>query len=95
MLFDAMNDDARIVEVYDKVVTFKFQGGQAYRITSNGGAIPIDYNTALLEIERHKERDGRHYSHALPMPYREVYMWLALLCFAVVGAAVFFLWFTW
>lgn len=65
MLFDAMDEKTRIVEVYDKVVTYKFQDGQAYRVTDNGALVSTDYNTAMLEIEQYKERDGRHYKHDL------------------------------
>ena len=58
-----MNEKSRVVEVYDKVVTYKFEDGQAYRVAENGALISTDYNTAMLEIEQYKERDGRHYKH--------------------------------
>lgn len=90
MLFDAMQGERRIVEVYDKVITYELEGGDAFRVTDRG-KIPVAYDVALNEIAGWRERDGRYYSYTMDDIKRRSWWWLAAIAFLLAAVAFYLL----
>ena len=77
-----MSGNRRIVQVYEPVITYQFEGDDAFVVTESGRR-QVPYYLAEDEILKFKMRDGRHYKHDVRISSRAMYWWLAALTVAV------------
>jgi len=71
MVFEAMTDDTRVVDIYEKKGRYKIDGDIAYQITEDGQQIPVSIPYVLSLIARHR----RHYKHkGEPVTFKSYWM---------------------
>ncbi len=89
MIFEAMKEGSRIVQIYRKEAQYEIddETQKAFKFSGNNRVVQIPYTAALSQIAGYQERDSRVYRYEIKVSARTFNKWFGYL---LVSSTVLF-----